>query len=57
MKETARTYISVRFAAIIMVGLGLFEPICEGSDLPETMTTLFDDHCVDCHDGEEAEGG
>ena len=57
MKETARTYISVRFAAIIMVGMGLFAPICQGSDLPDSLTTLFNNHCVDCHDGAEAEGG
>ncbi|MEO2015113.1 MAG: DUF1592 domain-containing protein, partial [Fuerstiella sp.] len=57
MKEAARTYLSVRCAAIIVIGLGLFAPICQGSDLPETLTTLFDKHCVDCHDGTEAEGG
>jgi mono/diheme cytochrome c family protein len=32
-------------------------PYVDGSDLPETLTTLFDNHCVDCHGGAEAEGG
>ena len=57
MKETVQTYVSVRFASIIMLGMGLFAPISQGSDLPETLTTLFGNHCVDCHDGTEAEGG
>ena len=57
MKETARTYPSVRLAVIIVLGMGLFAPICQGADSPQTLTTLFDSHCVECHDGEEAEGG
>jgi len=43
--------------AIIVLGMGLFAPVSQGSDLPETLTTLFDNHCVECHDGAEAEGG
>ena len=57
MKETVQTYASVRLAAIIVLSLGLFAPICQGADLPETLTKLFENHCVDCHDGGEAEGG
>ena len=47
----------VSIFAIIVLALGPFAPISQGADLPETLTTLFDNHCVDCHDGEEAEGG
>jgi len=47
----------VSIFAIIVLGLGLFAPTSQGADLPETLTTLFNNHCVDCHDGAEAEGG
>jgi hypothetical protein len=57
MKETVLPYDSVRLATIITLGMGLFAPISQGSDLPETLITLFDNHCVECHDGAEAEGG
>ena len=57
MKETVLPSVSVRFASIIMLGMGLFAPLSQGADLPETFTALFDNHCVDCHDGAEAEGG
>lgn len=57
MKETVLTYVSVRFAAVIMLAMGPFAPICQGSDSSETLTALFNNHCVDCHDGAAAEGG
>ena len=49
-------------AVLIAFGIGIFAPVSDAqlshqADLPETMTTLFDNHCVDCHDGGEAEGG
>ena len=44
------------FAVLITFGIGRFAPVSHGSDLPETMTGLFDNHCVECHDGGEAEG-
>ena len=43
--------------ATIVLAMGPFAPISEGSDLPERLTTLFNNHCVDCHDGAEAEAG
>lgn len=57
MKETLFPSLSARFASIIMLGMGLFAPICLGSDLPEELTTLFDNHCVVCHDDAQATGG
>ena len=51
------TYVSVRVAPIIVLGTGLFAPSSQGSDLPETLATLFDNHCVDCHDAPESAGG
>ena len=57
MKETVLMCASMRLAAIIVLSLGLFAPMSEGSDLPETLTTLFDNHCVDCHGDADAEGG
>ena len=32
----------MRFASIIVMGMGLSAPTSQGSDLPETLTTLFD---------------
>ena len=43
--------------ALILLGMGLFAPVSHGADLPKTMAMLFDNHCVECHDGAEAEGG
>ena len=57
MKETVLPYGPARFVAIIMLAMGLLAPTSQGTDLPETLTTLFDNHCVQCHDGEDAEGG
>ena len=56
MKEIALTSVSVRFAAIIVIGLGLFAPVCQGADLPKTLTALVENHCMDCHD-DTKEGG
>lgn len=57
MKETLLTYVSVRFAAAFVLTTGLGAPFSQGSDLPQTLTKLFNDHCVECHDGAEAESG
>lgn len=35
----------------------LFAPVIRGSDLPETLSTLLEHHCVGCHEGATAEGG
>ena len=45
------------FAALIALSMGPFVPFSRGADLPEKLTTLFNNHCVDCHDGEDAEAG
>lgn len=57
MKETVLTYVSVRSATIVMFGMGVFARLSQGSDLPATLTTFFDSHCVQCHDDAEASGG
>lgn len=36
--------------------LSLFASVSQGSNFPETLNTLFENHCMDCHDGAEAEG-
>ena len=51
------TYGPARFAVIIVLAMVLLAPMSQGADLPEKLTTLFDNHCVQCHDGEDAEGG
>ncbi len=55
MKETVLSSFSARVPLIII--LGLSAPGGHGADLPEKLATLFNNHCVDCHKGEEAEGG
>ena len=57
MKETLLTYVSVRFAAAFVLATGLCASFSQGSDLPQPLTKLFNDHCVECHDDAEAEGG
>lgn len=57
MKVAVLPSILVRFALISMLVIGLSAPISQGADLPEKLATLFNNHCVDCHEGEEAEGG
>jgi mono/diheme cytochrome c family protein len=57
MKVAVLPSILVRFALFIVLAVGLIAPISQGADLPEKLATLFTNHCVDCHDGEEAEGG
>lgn len=57
MREVVLPSVSARFASIIMLGIGMFASTCQGADLPETLGTLFRNHCVECHDGEAAEGG
>ena len=47
----------VSIFTIIVLALGSFAPISQGADLPETLTTLLNNHCVECHDGAEAERG
>ena len=47
----------VSIFAIVVLALGPFAPLSQGSDLPETLTTFLDSHCVDCHDDAEASGG
>ncbi len=37
--------------------MALFAPVSQGANLPEILSTLFENHCVDCHDGAESEGG
>ena len=37
--------------------LFLFASVSQGSNLPEALSKVFENHCVDCHDGADAEGG
>ena len=52
----AASTLRLTFAALITLGMGKFALVSQASDLPPTLTTLFDNHCVECHDGAEAEG-
>ena len=53
----AASALRLTFAALITLGMGIFASVSHGADLPKTMAMLFDNHCVECHDGAEAEGG
>lgn len=57
MRIAVQPSVSVRSAVVIVLAVGLLAPISQGADLPKKLSTLFKNHCVDCHEGEEAEGG
>ncbi len=55
--SAAACVLRLTVVTIILFGFGLFASACQGSDLPEVLSKLFKNHCADCHNSDDAEGG
>ncbi len=45
-----------RFIGIVLPCLIQLAPICTGGQLPDTLSALLENHCLDCHDDLETKG-
>ena len=57
ISRLSRLYFRCCVALLITLGMGMLAPFSHGAEFPEKIATLFANHCVECHEGAQAEGG